>query len=35
MQKLYFGREVEDQTTLRLFINWEDIQNHKNFMKTT
>ncbi|KAK5094249.1 hypothetical protein LTS08_008668 [Lithohypha guttulata] len=32
-QRAYWGREVENPTTLRLFVDWEDVDAHISFTK--
>lgn len=31
-QRLYWGREVENQSVIQLFIDWDSFDAHKNFM---
>ncbi|EXJ70199.1 uncharacterized protein A1O5_06267 [Cladophialophora psammophila CBS 110553] len=32
VQRVYWGREIENPLMLRWFVDWDDIENHKRFM---
>ncbi|KIW88701.1 uncharacterized protein Z519_10747 [Cladophialophora bantiana CBS 173.52] len=32
VQRVYWGREIENPLTLRWFVDWDDVENHKRFM---
>lgn len=33
-QRAYWGAEVENPTNARLFIDWDSVDAHKNFMNS-
>jgi len=32
VQKVYWGREIENPSTLRLFVDWDSLDGHKTFI---
>lgn len=34
VQRVYWGREVENPKMLRWFVDWDDIEDHKKFMNS-
>ena len=34
VQRVYWGRQVEDPLLLRWFVDWDDIKDHENFMNS-
>lgn len=34
VQRVYWGRQVENPLLLRWFVDWDDLEDHKRFMKS-